>query len=86
MLGLIKSTHSSGLANDDELRTAYRNVGLRAFSEKRWSDSLLYLSEAGEMNKNIKAHFMANNYQDMSIIGEFLKLLTEKLASVVFEG
>ena len=69
VLGLIKTTHSSGLANDDELRTAYRNVGLKAFSEKRWQDSLLYLSEAGEMDKNIRAHFMANNYQDMSIIG-----------------
>ena len=71
VLGLIKTTHSSGLANDDELRTAYRNVGLKAFSEKRWQDSLLYLSEAGEMDKNIRAHFMANNYQDMSIIGMF---------------
>ena len=70
-MGLIKSTHSSGLANDDELRTAYRNVGLKAFREKRWADSLLYLSEAGEMDKNIRAHFMANNYDDMGIIGSF---------------
>ena len=71
VLGLIKTTQSSGLANDDELRTAYRNVGLKAFSEKRWQDSLIYLFEAGEMDKNIRAHFMANNYQDMSIIGMF---------------
>ena len=69
VLSLIKSTHSSGLADDDQLRQAYRNVGLKAFSEKRWADSLLYLSEAGEMNRNIRAHFMAGNFQDMNIIG-----------------
>ena len=71
VLSLIKSTHSSGLADDDQLRQAYRNVGLKAFSEKRWADSLLYLSEAGEMNRNIRAHFMAGNFQDMNIIGKF---------------
>ena len=73
VLSLIKSTHSSGLADDDQLRQAYRNVGLKAFSEKRWADSLLYLSEAGEMNRNIRAHFMAGNFQDMNIIGKNLE-------------
>ena len=71
-MSLIKSTHGSGITNDDQLRSAYKDVGIAAFNEKRWADSLLYLSEAGEMNKNISAHFMASNFHDMNIIAENL--------------
>lgn len=63
VLQILKTTHDSALSDDTQLRNSCKNIGIKSFYDKNWAVACKYLNDAGEFKKNIRAHYMAGDWQ-----------------------